>query len=310
MAHDVFISYSNKDKTIADALCANLEGSRIRCWIAPRDVLPGTPYAEALIDGLNRSRVLVLVFSESSNSSPQVLREIERAVSKGLPVIPFRIENVVPSKSMEYFVSSSHWLDAVTPPLEDHMRKLASTIQILLGDSGIMTGAGAAVKTERKATESAAFVQSPAAESPVIMQSILETPMSTQVKPSPDEVMPQALHLTLSQNILGAICYLFGWVTGIVFLAVGRGNKFVQFHAWQSIIWSVIATLILAVFIVLPPVQSASIAYWSIMVSEYIFGAAVVFLWLFFMFQAYRGRTKTLSFPGQPALKLAKLMPA
>jgi hypothetical protein len=135
MAHDVFISYSARDKSIADAVCATLEARKIRCWIAPRDVLPGTPYGEALIDGLNRSRVVVLVFSASSNESSQVMREVERAVTKGIPIIPLRIENVIPSKSLEYFVSSSHWLDALTPPLERHLQKLADSVQILLGSS-------------------------------------------------------------------------------------------------------------------------------------------------------------------------------
>jgi len=103
MAHDVFISYSSKDKPIADAVCATLEGSKIRCWIAPRDVLPGVPYGEALINALNQSRLLVLVFSADANNSPQVMREVERAVNKNIPIIPFRIENVLPSKSMEFF---------------------------------------------------------------------------------------------------------------------------------------------------------------------------------------------------------------
>ena len=134
MAHDVFISYSSKDKTIADAVCATLESRKIRCWIAPRDVLPGLPYAEALIDGLNQSRVLILVLSASSIESQQVMREVERAVTKGIPVLPLRIEDVVPSKSLEYFVSSSHWLDALTPPLERHLQKLAASVQVLLAN--------------------------------------------------------------------------------------------------------------------------------------------------------------------------------
>ena len=41
MAHDVFISYAAKDRTVAEAACAALESEGIRCWIAPRDVLPG-----------------------------------------------------------------------------------------------------------------------------------------------------------------------------------------------------------------------------------------------------------------------------
>jgi hypothetical protein len=129
---DVFISYSNKDKMIADTVCASLEASNIRCWMAPRNVLPGEAYAEALINGLNQSRIMVLIFSGNSNDSPQVTREVERAVNKDMPILPFRIENVVPSKSMEYFVSSSHWLDALTPPFERHLQTLAETVKLLL----------------------------------------------------------------------------------------------------------------------------------------------------------------------------------
>ena len=102
---DAFISYSSHDKPTADAICAVLERDKVRCWIAPRDVLPGVNYGEAIIDGINSCRLLVIVLSSASNGSPQVLREVERAVSKGIPIIPFRIEDVVPSKSMEYFLS-------------------------------------------------------------------------------------------------------------------------------------------------------------------------------------------------------------
>lgn len=63
----VFISYSSKDKTTAEAVCAILEVQGLRCWIAPRDVLPGRDYAEALIDGLHESCLMVLVFSSGAN---------------------------------------------------------------------------------------------------------------------------------------------------------------------------------------------------------------------------------------------------
>lgn len=134
MAHDIFLSYSSHDKTIADAVCATLETNGIRCWIAPRDVLPGLPYGEALIDALNRSKILVLIFSEGANSSNQVMREVERAVSKAIPIIPFRIEDVPLSKQMEYCISAIHWIDAMTPPLEKHILSLAKTLQNILSD--------------------------------------------------------------------------------------------------------------------------------------------------------------------------------
>ncbi len=129
---DVFISYSSDDKLVADAVCAGLENTKIRCWIAPRDVLPGIPYAEAIIEGISNSLLMIVVFSESANSSQQVQREIERGVSKGLPIIPFRIEDVKPSKSMEYFLSAPHWLDALTKPLESHILRLAKVVQAVL----------------------------------------------------------------------------------------------------------------------------------------------------------------------------------
>ena len=132
MAHDVFITYSADDKAVADAVCATLESGNIRCWIAPRDVLPGTEWAEALIDAIDESHVVVLVLSFASNSSPQVIREVGRAASKGIPIIPLRIDDVTPSKAMEFFVSSHHFLDAQTPPLEKHLRQLTNTVQQLL----------------------------------------------------------------------------------------------------------------------------------------------------------------------------------
>lgn len=132
MAHDVFISHSSTDKPIADAVCATLESRGIRCWIAPRDILPGTGWGEAIIDGINESKLMVLVFSSNANKSPQITNEVERAVHKGLPIIPFRVEDIRPSKSLEFFISTPHWLDALTFPLEQHLGRLAETIKLLL----------------------------------------------------------------------------------------------------------------------------------------------------------------------------------
>jgi hypothetical protein len=134
MAHDVFISYSSKDKPSADATCAVLESKGIRCWIAPRDITPGADWGETIVNALHASRALVLVFSTNANLSQQIKREVERAVNAGLPVIPLRIENVMPTKSLEYFLSTPHWLDAFTPPLERHLNYLADVIRHLLND--------------------------------------------------------------------------------------------------------------------------------------------------------------------------------
>ena len=131
MAHDVS-SATRKDKPTADAVCATLEGRGIRCWVAPRDILPGTDWGEAIIDAIEQSRVMILIFSGHANESPQIKREVERAVNKNVTVVPLRIENVPMSKSLEYFVSTPHWMDALNPPLEQHLNHLADTLKLLL----------------------------------------------------------------------------------------------------------------------------------------------------------------------------------
>ena len=132
MAHDVFISYASEDKIVADAVCGMLESHAVRCWIAPRDVLPGMAYGEAIIDAIRSCRIMILVFSSKSNASPHIPKEIERAVSAGVSIIPFRIEDVKPGRSLDYFIGSVHWLDALTPPLESHLERLAQNVQTLL----------------------------------------------------------------------------------------------------------------------------------------------------------------------------------
>lgn len=117
---------------MSDALVAKLEEQGIRCWVAPRDVVPGADWGESIIDAIESSRIMVLIFSSSANGSPQIKREIERAVDKGVYTIPFRIEDVQPTKALEYFISSAHWLDAFSQPLAQHFDSLARTLKAIL----------------------------------------------------------------------------------------------------------------------------------------------------------------------------------
>jgi hypothetical protein len=132
VAFDVFISYASKDKVVADAVCARLESAGIRCWIAPRDIVAGRSYGEAIIEAIHVTKVMVLVFSSNANASGHIPKEVERAVSSGLAILPFRIEDVAPGKSLDYFIGSVHWLDAMSPPMEKHLDNLAATVQKLL----------------------------------------------------------------------------------------------------------------------------------------------------------------------------------
>jgi hypothetical protein len=132
MGYDVFISHSMRNKAIADALCDRLESTGMRCWMAPRDILPGLEWGEAIIDGIKQSRIFLLVFSSHANTSKQVLREVERAASRNMVLLPVRVEDVEPSAALEYYISTPQWLDAITPPLERHLERVVQIVGTLL----------------------------------------------------------------------------------------------------------------------------------------------------------------------------------
>jgi hypothetical protein len=132
MAHDVFISYSSKDKPFANAICAALDKQNIKYWIADRDIPSSTEYGGAIVKAINASSVFVLVFSANSDRSEDVLGELNLARKKRIPIIPFRIEEVQPSEGVAYYISHIDWLDAFTPPLETHLERLVGDVKSLL----------------------------------------------------------------------------------------------------------------------------------------------------------------------------------
>jgi hypothetical protein len=132
MQRDVFVSYAQTDRECAFAIVAQLEGSGLSVWVAPRDVQPSADWAAEIIDAIASTRLMVLVFSAASNGSAQVRREVERAVHRQRPILPFRVEDVLPTKGMEYFLSSQHWLDAFPPPLTPHYKRLCEQVTSLL----------------------------------------------------------------------------------------------------------------------------------------------------------------------------------
>ena len=133
MDHDVFVSYSTKNATVADTVCAGLERRGIRCWIAPRDITEGQTWAGAIVRAIDTCKVFVIIVSAASNCSDDVLQEIQNAASAGAPIIPFRIEDITLSDDMRYYLGTRQWLDALTKPLEQHIARLAETLGRLLG---------------------------------------------------------------------------------------------------------------------------------------------------------------------------------
>ncbi len=192
--HDVFISYAQEDKPVADAVCAKLESRNIRCWIAPRDIPPGKNFPEAIIEGIEDGKVVVLIFSSFANKSPHVMRELTNAVNKGRIIIPFRIEDVLPSKSMEYLISVPHWLDAVTPPLEKHIDLLVGTVDCIIHPDQKPD----ACLPEASVPESPLIAGFPTPVSPILSPAA-PVPEHQTAYPEPGpEHLPESGHLTVS----------------------------------------------------------------------------------------------------------------
>lgn len=129
---DVFISYSSKDKVKADAICSHFEGRGIRCWYAPRDIKPGADWAESIINALENSKMLVLVFTGNANTSQQVLREVSTAVTQGMPIVPIKFSEEEPTHSMKYYLATVHWLDAINEKQERAIKLLGDRCELIL----------------------------------------------------------------------------------------------------------------------------------------------------------------------------------
>ena len=96
----------------------------------------------------------------------------------------------------------------------------------------------------------------------------------------------------LQENIAGALCYLFGWVTGLIFFLVEPKNKFVRFHAVQSIGLTVVLMVVYIILFIIPVIG------WII---SALLGLATFFLWLFLMYKAYQGQMYKLPIIGKIA---------
>ena len=116
MARHAFISHSHRDADAAMQILAALEQRGVRCWTAPRDVPPGGSYAEAILTAIENASCFVLVYTENSNVSPHVLREVERALSLGINIMPVRFDGSSVSKSLDYLLATVHWLSVIGEP--------------------------------------------------------------------------------------------------------------------------------------------------------------------------------------------------
>lgn len=151
----MFISYSTKNKNVADAIVADFEQHGIKCWYAPRDILPGEEWVTAITKALEKSKALVLVYTEESNNSRQVMNEIAVAFNAGLTIVPFKLTDDQMSSELEYYLTRVHWLDAVSKPLKKNIAALREYIDVIIntenGAAPVRQKSEEELKAEKKA---------------------------------------------------------------------------------------------------------------------------------------------------------------
>ncbi len=129
MTHEVFISYCHIDNQIANGLCYKLEDIGLKCWIAPRDISAGDVWAKAISEAIPKCKVMLLVLSGSSNASDQVLREVELAIQNKLVVIPIRIDDIIPTGGMAYYLATTQWLNIKEKEIDNKISIISNKIK-------------------------------------------------------------------------------------------------------------------------------------------------------------------------------------
>ena len=107
----IFISYSSKDKDIAETICKALESRGQSCWISCRDVGAGDNFQEAIVRALREAKVMLLVFTSNANNSDEIKKELVLAGRHQVTVVPVRVEDVVPNDAFSYEFATRQWID-------------------------------------------------------------------------------------------------------------------------------------------------------------------------------------------------------
>lgn len=117
MGHDVYVCYDDKNHDIANKICNELENNRFKCWIKSRDVGVGNDIDE-MVEAINQSTMMVLVFSENSKNSNFVNTEVDFAFKYKKPILVYNVDGTALDGGLELFIRNQPSIDAYPNPEE------------------------------------------------------------------------------------------------------------------------------------------------------------------------------------------------
>jgi hypothetical protein len=98
-----------------------------------RNIPPGVRWPDAIADAIERSKMLLVLLSASSNSSDNVAQEVSLAGGKLIPLMPVRVENCIPSRGLTFYLHNVHYLDVHPKSLTEYRNTIVRAVRDLLG---------------------------------------------------------------------------------------------------------------------------------------------------------------------------------
>lgn len=193
---DIFISHSVVDKDLANYLCNAFEANGLSCWIAPRNIVPGTEWADSITNAISDCAVLLVVYSKNSLRSSQVAKEIGMADRKRKYIIPYKIDDTEPEGAFDYYLSGCQW---VIPNLETGDYKIQEMCHTL--KDVVMKSKMTAYQTQNAVQQPVQPLVQQAVQPPIqqviqqpvqqVMQQPVQKPVQQPVRQPIQQVMPQ-----------------------------------------------------------------------------------------------------------------------
>jgi hypothetical protein len=144
---DVFISCAHSDRAAGDAVAAALERAGFSCWNAAA-ARAGTDWAASITDAIRHCRAMVLIFSSHTNASRWTQTEVETAVTRRIPILAIRIEDVQPAGRLAYFLETIPLFEAGRAPIEAYLDAVTAVVA-----SSLNKPAAAPVRSARPAAD-------------------------------------------------------------------------------------------------------------------------------------------------------------
>jgi hypothetical protein len=209
----IFISFSSRDQAKAEMICDCLENAALPCWISLRNVEPGANYQASIVEAIQHAKIMVLTFSDNTNQSVEVHKELALASAFKLSVMPVRITDVKPNGALLYELATRQWINA----FEDWdmaMARLIASARAVLSDTPLNTGVPEATF--------APVISAPAPIAPMAM------PEATLQKPLP---APVAFSKEQLDTARAALAFHLGPIADVLIRkARAKAGSLTEFH--------------------------------------------------------------------------------